>query len=181
MKKSVVLYCSFTGNTQKVAKSIAKGLESQGLDCQLLTIQEAEEQDICFYDYDLVCFGTPSYNWNLPKPAADYLRKKFNQYKKEHGPVPPCAPKKPGKNALLFCTWSGPHTGMKEAIPCMLNMEQYFEHFGFTILDEIYVLSEFVGNEANSTQGVMGDIRGLPSEEDLRRVESQASSLVKRL
>ena len=179
MKKALVLYCSFTGNTEKVANSIAKGLKEGNCDVQLVSVKNAENIDL--FAYDLVCFGVPSINWNLPKPAADYLHGRFNQYKKEFGPIPPCAPAKPGKNALLFCTWSGPHTGMREAIPCMLSMEQYFEHFGFTVLDEWYVLSEFIGNLENSTLGRMGDIRGLPSKEDLARIATQAKNLVVRL
>lgn len=179
MKKAVVLYCSFTGNTQEVAKSIAEGLEAGGCEVRLATIQEAA--DIDFFAYDLVCFGVPSINWYLPKPAADYLRGQFNRYKQEHGPIQPCAPSVPGRNALLFCTWSGPHTGMKEAIPCMLAMEQYFEHLGFLVLDEWYVLSEFVGDLASSTLGRMGDIRGLPSAEDLARIKKQAENIVVRL
>ncbi|MDO4582274.1 MAG: flavodoxin domain-containing protein [Bacillota bacterium] len=179
MKKAVVIYCSFTGNTEKVAKSIASGLSKAGCEVALTTVKEAENIDI--YAYDLVCFGVPSINWYLPKPAADYLKGKFEQYKKDFGPVPPCAPSKPGKNALLFCTWSGPHTGIREAIPCVLAMQQYFEHFGFTVLDEWYVLSEFTGHEENSTMGRMGDIRGLPSAADLLRIEKQAENIVTRL
>jgi len=179
MKKAIVLYCSFTGNTKKVAESIARGLSKKECDVTIHPIQEVGDVDL--YEYDLVCFGVPSINWYPPKPAIDFLRGVFNRNKKEFGPVPPCAPARPGKYALLFCTWSGPHTGMKEAIPCMLAMEQYFEHFGFTVLDEWYILSEFVGNLEYNTLGRMGDIRGLPSAEDLSRIETQAENLLARI
>ena len=179
MKKALVLYCSFTGNTQKVAERIVTGLRRGG--CEVLLRNLKDVGDLDLFAYDLVCFGSPSINWYLPKPAADFLRDRFTRYKKEYGPVPPGAPKKPGKNALLFCTWSGPHTGIREAIPCVLAMQQYFEHFGFTVIDEWYILSEFVGDPVSSTQGRMGDIRGLPSEDDLRRVEKQAENLLARL
>ncbi|WP_294193932.1 flavodoxin domain-containing protein [uncultured Cloacibacillus sp.] len=199
MKKAIVIYCSFTGNTEKVARSVAAGLERGGCAVELMTVKEAET--VSFDDYDLVCFGVPSINWQPPKPAQEYLNKKFAQYKEKYGPVPPCAPSRalarpprrpaphphtppptrPGKNALLFCTWSGPHTGMREAEPCLLVIGQYFEHFGFTVLDKWYILSEFKGSVPNSTLGRMGDIRGLPSLEDLRRVETQAENIVARL
>lgn len=179
MKKAIVIYCSFTGNTEKVARSVAAGLERGGCAVELMTVKEAET--VSFDDYDLVCFGVPSINWQPPKPAQEYLNKKFAQYKEKYGPVPPCAPSRPGKNALLFCTWSGPHTGMREAEPCLLVIGQYFEHFGFTVLDKWYILSEFKGSVPNSTLGRMGDIRGLPSPEDLRRVETQAENIVARL
>ena len=57
-------------------------------------------------------------------------------------------------------------------------MEQYFQHLGFAIVDEWYVLSEFVGNIANSTLGRMGDIRGLPTETELERITQQARNIV---
>ncbi len=178
MKQAVVIYWSNTGNTQKVAESIQKGLADGGVKTGLLKVQDA--RDINFYDYDLVCFGAPSYNWHLPKPADDYLKDKFNQYKKD-GRIKPGAPALPGKSALVFCTYSGPHTGIREAVPAGKYIGQFFEHFGFTVKDEWYVLSEFHGNEENSTLGRMGNIKGLPSRDDLRRISESAHNLAGRL
>ena len=178
MKKAVVIYWSVTGNTEKVAISIQKGLEEGGTTTSLVKVQEAEAID--FYDFDLVCFGAPSYNWHLPKPADDYLRSKFNYYKKE-GRIKVSAPSIPGKNALVFCTYSGPHTGILEAVPAGKYIGQFFEHFGFTVKDEWYVLSEFHGSEENSTLGRMGNIKGLPSKEDLQRIRERAMNLAGRL
>jgi len=178
VKKAVIIFWSHSGNTEKVAVSIQKGLEEGGFHTSLLKVQEAEEID--FYDFDLVCMGVPSYNWHLPKPADDYLRGKFNKYKKA-GRVKVNAPKIPGKNALIFCTYSGPHTGVREAIPVGKFMGQFFEHFGFTVVDEWYVLSEFHGSEENSTLGRMGNIKGLPSTEDLERIKERSKNLASRL
>jgi hypothetical protein len=93
------------------------------------------------------------------------------------GKIKPCAPKIPGKNALIFCTYSGPHTGFDEATPAGKYMGQFFEHLGFAILGEWYVLSEFHGSEENSTRGRMGDIRGKPTEEDLKKIREDAKHL----
>lgn len=174
MSKALVVYLSITGNTEKVAYSIYDGLTEAGFQTAMVKVQEAENED--FYNYDLVCFGAPSYHWHIPKPADDYLKAKFSQYKK-HGRIIPCAPKIPGKNCLVFCTYSGPHTGIREAIPAGKYIGQFFEHFGFTIVDEWYILSEFIGSEENSLNGVMGDIRGLPSERDLARLKQSAYNL----
>jgi hypothetical protein len=137
-------------------------------------IGEAEGLD--FFDFDLVCIGAPSYNWHIPKPADEYLKSKFKQYTNE-GRILPCAPKAPGKYALVFCTYSGPHTGVREAVPAGLYMGQFFEHFGFTVIDEWYILSEFVGNEAMSTKGRMGNVIGLPDERELSRIRESARNL----
>jgi hypothetical protein len=60
-------------------------------------------------------------------------------------------------------------------------MGQFFEHIGFTVLDEWYVLSEFVGNAERSTKGRMGDIRGKPTEEDLQKIRADAKKLASKL
>jgi hypothetical protein len=178
MKKAAVLHWSHSGNTEKVASSIRAGLEAGGLSVAATRVGDAEDVD--FFDYDLVCLGFPSYNWHTPKPVEEFLRAKFARYLKE-GRILPGAPLLPGKNALIFCTYSGPHTGIREAIPAGKYAGQYFEHLGFTVLDEWYVLAEFHGNEGLSTLGRMGNIKGLPSERDLERIEDQARLLALRL
>jgi hypothetical protein len=91
------------------------------------------------------------------------------------------APKLPGKHALIFCTYSGPHTGMREAVPPVLYAGQFFEHLGFTIVGEWYVVGEFHGSLEASTRGRLGDIRGRPNQEDLHNVKHDAIQLVQQL
>ncbi len=177
MKTALVLYWSATGNTEKVANSITAGLKDAGWTVTQHKLAEAEEDN--FFAYDLICFGIPSINWHVPAPAEKYLKAKFADYKKE-GRVLPGAPKI-GKSVLLFCTYSGPHTGMHEAVPAVKYAGQFFEHFGFDVADEWYILSEFHGSEENNTLGRMGDIRGLPTEADLTRVRTAAQNLANRL
>ena len=117
----------------------------------------------------------PSYSWCVPQPFNDFLRKKFTQYR-DAGKVKPSSPRI-GKSALVFCSYSGPHTGIDEAIPAALYMAQFFDHLGFDILDKWYILGEFVGNIEMSTKGRLGDIRGLPSEADLKELQEKAEKL----
>ena len=84
----------------------------------------------------------------------------------------------PGKNALIFCAYSEPHTGIREAIPAGLCAGQFLEHLGFTVVAEWYVVGEFHGKEENSTRGRLGDIRGRPNEEDLRKVKEDTIKAV---
>jgi hypothetical protein len=65
----------------------------------------------------------------------------------------------PGKYTLVFCTFSGPHTGVNEATTTGKYIDQFFEHIGFTVIDEWYVLSEFHGREDYLIKGRMDDIR----------------------
>ena len=71
---------------------------------------------------------------------------------------------------MIFCTYSGPHTGLDEAIPLGKYIGQFFTHIGFSIIDEMYILSEFHGSKEISTKGRMGDIRGNPSEGELKKI-----------
>ena len=178
MKKALIVYLSITGNTEKVAKSLYQGLVAGGFTTVIKKVQDAADED--FFDYDLVCFGTPSYNWHVPKPAEDYLKAKFRQYDKA-GKIIPGSPAVPGKSHLVFCTYSGPHTGIREALPAGKYVGQFFEHFGFSLVDEWYVLSEFIGSEQHNTFGRMGNIKGLPSEADLERLRDRAHNLALRL
>lgn len=178
MKRAMIVYWSKTGNTEKVAFAIKEGLEAAGMEVSILTTQNAANVD--FYEYNLVSVGCPSYFWHPPKPVDDFLRSKFTHYR-SRGRVTLGAPKVPGRNALVFCTYSGPHTGINEAIPVGKYMGQFFEHLGFTVVGEWYVLGEFHGFEAASTKGKMGDITGRPSEEDLGKVRRDAFEVAERL
>jgi hypothetical protein len=176
--KAAILYWSKTGNTEKVALVIRGELEAAGVDVLLKRTEEAGDVD--FYGYDLICVGFPSYRWHPPQPVDDFLKRKFREYRGQ-GRVKTGAPKVPGKHALVFCTYSGPHTGIREAIPAGLYVGQFFEHLGFTVLDEWYIVGEYHGSLERSTRGRLGDIRGRPNEEDLDEVKRRVARLLERV
>jgi flavodoxin len=176
--KTLIIYWSKTGNTEKVALCLKEGLEIAGSEVILKRTEEAE--DIDFYNYDLTCIGFPSYHWHPPEPMADFLKRKFSNYLKK-GHVKTGAPKVQGKYALVFCTYSGPHTGINEVIPAGKYAGQFFEHLGFTVLDEWYIIGEYHGSEQKSTKGRMGDIRGRPNDEDIRKVRKDAIHLFEKI
>jgi flavodoxin len=178
MKRAVIVYWSKTGNTEKAAQAIKEGLEEAGIKVAVKKPEDAEDLD--FFSYDLVCVGFPSVQWHPPKPMADFLQKKFVEYR-EQGKVKLGAPKVAGKNALVFCTYSGPHTGVGEAVPAGKYVGQFFEHLGFNVIDEWYVLCEFHGSEENSTKGKMGNIKGKPNKEDLRKIIKDAQTIARKL
>jgi len=178
LKSALIVFFSSTGNTQKVAYAIKEGLEKGGMKVELKKPSEVANVD--FYSYDLVGVGSPSIEWQPAKPMTDLLKAKLNVYR-GGGRIKPCAPKVPGKNALVFVTYSGPHTGMDEATPAGKTMRQYFEHFGFTIAAEWYVVGEFHGREDMSTLGRLGDIRGRPTKEDLSRIEDDAQQIAQKI
>jgi len=173
--KAVIIYWSKTGNTEKVALAIKESLQETGMSVSLKKVEDAGEID--FFAYDLICLGFPSYRWRPPKPVDEFLNSTFRAHRKE-GRVKVSAPKLSDKNALIFCTYSGPHSGIREAIPAGLYAGQFFEHIGFTVLDELYVVGEFHGSVEESTKGKLGDIRGRPNAEDLSTVKADVKKLI---
>jgi hypothetical protein len=176
--KAAVIYWSKSGNTEKAALALKEGLEASGTQVVFRRVEEANDLD--FFDYDLICVGFPSYQWHPPDPVDTFLKSRFGQWR-QAGHVKTAAPKVPGRNALIFCTYSGPHTGLNEAIPAGKYAGQFFEHLGFTVLDEWYILGEFHGSLERSTKGRMGDIRGRPNEEDLQKVKRDTADLLRRI
>jgi hypothetical protein len=176
--KAAVIYWSKSGNTEKVAKAIREGLETSGV--QVIFRRTEETTDLDWFEYDLVCVGFPSYQWLPQEATITYLKNKMTAYRQQ-GRVKVGSPRIPGKHALVFCTFSGPHTGISEAIPAGKYVGQFFDHLGFNVLDEWYVVGEFHGREDNSTQGRMGDIRGKPTAEDLSKISEDTIRLISRL
>lgn len=175
---AALIFWSKTGNTEQAAHAIKQGLEAGGVRVELSRVEEIEGLD--YFDYDLVCLGFPSYQWTPPAAVMRVLKEKHRTYARD-GRVKVNAPPVAGTRALVFCTYSGPHTGIDEAIPAVKVAGQFFEHLGIRVVDEWYVVGEFHGDEEASTQGCLGDIRGRPNDEDLRRLRERARSLVRRL
>jgi len=178
MKEALLIYWSKTGNTEKVSMAIKEGLEAAGLKVAMKRLEEAEDVD--FLDYDLVVFGSPTYQWHPPPLVDAFLKKKHDLYCCQ-GKIALCTPKVPGKNALIVCTYAGPHTGINEAIPVGKYIGQFFEHLGFHIIDEWHILSEYRGWKEGNTEGKMGDIRGKPNQEDLLKIRNKAEEIGKKL
>ena len=178
MNNALIIYFSKTGNTEKIALAIRRGLKKAGLEVTVKKVNEATEEEL--YDYDLVCFGSPVLHSLPPPPVFSFIRKNEKKYR-DAGEVNLFSPKVINKNALIFCTYSGPHCGINEALPVGKYIRQFFEHLGFDIKGEWYEVGEFHGWEAGSTKGRLGDIRGRPNAEDLALVELKTTQLVRSL
>jgi flavodoxin len=176
--KALIVYWSKSGNTEKVARAISAGLTEAGASVAVKT--PAEAQNIDYFDYDFVCVGSPSYQWMPAEPMKKFLEDKLAEHRKT-GKIKPSAPKIPGKNALVFVTYSGPHTGLAEATPAGKFMGQFFEHIGFSVVAEWYVLCEFHGSVENSTLGRMGDIRGKPTSNELKEITAKTKKLAEKI
>ncbi len=99
MKSAVIIYWSKTGNTEKVASAIREGLEAAGVQTIMKRSEDAEKVE--FFDYDLVCLGSPAYEFHLPKPMADYIKTKLTDYRKR-GFVKIVCPESPWEKRISF-------------------------------------------------------------------------------
>ena len=67
MKTALILYFSSTGNTEKVAQALRLGLEEAGV---LVTVKKPQEAaNVDYFNFDLVCVGSPAIQWHPAKPA----------------------------------------------------------------------------------------------------------------
>jgi len=116
--------------------------------------------------------------WLPVKPVLNYIEEKHKLHGKR-GDIKLCALKIPGKTAVVFCTYSGPHTGISEATTAGKYMRQFFEHIDFEVAGEWYIAGKVHGSEEASTMGKLEDIRGRPKEQALAQVESGVSQSVR--
>ncbi|OKY77739.1 MAG: Flavodoxin [Candidatus Methanohalarchaeum thermophilum] len=176
--KVLNLYYSLSGNTKKVAERISSTVEELGHEVNTVKITvNTDASDVDLLDYDFVFNGSGVYQWLPGEPMMDLfdeLRERYN----EIGDIKPGSPKRKGKMAVVYCTYGGVHTGKHEATPAVKYMEQMYDHLGFYILDEWYIIGEYPNSyETASTEGRLGDIRGKPGEKDLKEIEEKTKGL----
>jgi multimeric flavodoxin WrbA len=178
--KALIVYYSVTGNTEKVALAIERGVRKGGLKPVIKKVTEAYQEEL--FNYDLICFGTPVLHAFVPPPVNKFIRKKSREYGSRNQIIVP-SPKIPGKIAFVFVTYSAPHIGIDEASPAGKYVKSFFGHLGFDVREEWYVIGEFRGlgklGKMYSTRGFLGDIRGRPNAEDLVRIEEKTIKAVR--
>jgi len=71
--KALVVYDSMYGNTEKVAKALAAGLESGGVDVDVVKVDAVKFDELG--EVDLLCVGSPVHAWNASKPVKEFLER----------------------------------------------------------------------------------------------------------
>jgi len=171
------VYYSQTGNTEKIAQSIAEAAASLGH--QVKTIRAVHGLDLDFFIYDFIFVGSGVYQWLPGKPLLDILRGHRQKYA-DAGMIRPCAPRLPDKKVVVYCTYAGVHTGISEAVPAVKFSGQLFDHLGFTIIDEWYFVGGFPAADFqhHNTGGRLGNIAGRPDARDLQEVAERVKAIL---
>jgi flavorubredoxin len=74
--KALVVYDSVYGNTAKVARALAAGLESEGVDVNIVKVDAVRFDELG--SIDLLCVGGPVHAWNASKPVKEFLERLKN-------------------------------------------------------------------------------------------------------
>ncbi len=176
--KVLNLYHSTTGNTARVAETINKAVRELGHEIDAVKVSKDLEADLL--SYDVIFAGSGVYQWLPGKPMIEFITRIRKHYV-DAGEIIPCAPRRKGRKAIIYCTYGGAHTGVNEAIPAVKFMGQLFDHLGIEVVDEWYVVGEYHPEKyrAFSTTGRLGDITGRPNEHDLREVAEKVTGILR--
>ncbi len=149
MKKAIVIYDTKFGNTEKIARALARGMEKQGFGVDCVKAEEVDVEQLV--EYDFLAVGGPTHSWGISKPLKTFLEKLKSADVK-------------GKKAFAFDTkyksrWAGsagkgigktlkklgmnvvkPHSSaivMGNEGPLEEGMEEMFEQIGVEISESI--------------------------------------------
>ena len=71
MAKALVVYYSLYGNTEKIAKALAAGLNSGGVNVDVVKVEAVKFDELS--KIDLLCVGSPVHAWSASKPVKEFL------------------------------------------------------------------------------------------------------------
>ena len=177
--KILNLYYSSTGNTEKVAQRIAAAAAQAGHEVD--TVKVAGDQDLDVLSYDLVFMGSGVYQWLPGKPLQEFVTARLAHYAAA-GEIKLASPRRPGKKAVVYCTYGGAHTGVNEAVPAVKYLGQLLDHLGFEVVAEWYVVGEYPAKgrfQEYSIGGRLGNIEGRPNEADLEEVAQRVAGILR--
>jgi flavodoxin len=73
MKRAIVIYDTKFGNTEKIARALARGMEKQGIKVDCV---KADEVDIDkLVEYDFLVIGGPTHGFGVSRPMKAFLEK----------------------------------------------------------------------------------------------------------
>lgn len=73
LAKALVIYGSVYGNTEKIAKALAQGMESAGVEVVLATVGDVDLGKLG--EYDLLAIGAPTQGFGIYKPMTEFLER----------------------------------------------------------------------------------------------------------
>lgn len=162
MSKSIVIYNSRGGNTEKVASSIAEGLETEAVN---------SDQIPDLSDYNLIVVGTWVAGGKPSGGGKEYLSKLDSEQLKD-------------KKMVLFFTAGGVDNSPNASANIKKTMEQVFAEMEEFVKDKAEVVEERLAIRGAFRLFRFGPglfSRGHPNEEELQHAKEFGESLKKYL
>ena len=172
MKRNLIVYASRTGNTEKVAKELAKNFERYGWTNTLKKLPDdydAKNPDFNFDDYDFVCVGSPVIS-ELP---LDQIRTvTYGQPGlKKLTPGPKCG--------IVFCSYGGIHLGPVEAAPALKLLEVELMHQLYNVIGSLAIPGSM--GDFDNPDVYYNDLIDRPNEQDMKDVATFVDEIMKKL
>ncbi len=73
MSKALVVYDSLYGNTEMVARALAEGLKSKGIDVNVVKVDAFNSDQL--NGVELLCVGSPTQAWNASKSTKEFVER----------------------------------------------------------------------------------------------------------
>jgi flavodoxin len=75
MKMAIVVYDTKFGNTEKIAKSLASGMNERGIEVDCVKVGDVQINKLT--EYNLIAIGGPTHGFGMSKPIKEFIEK-FN-------------------------------------------------------------------------------------------------------
>lgn len=179
-KKSLIIYASWTGNTEKVALRFKNVFDKYGWNCDILKVtKHTDVHNPPYYldDYDLVCVGSPIVSGIPVKEIFDDhlgIMMPHNLFRakptpvEEFGPITDCYRSLKG---IAFVTYGGTRWGPPEALPSLACLQNRLEDMKIRCIGQFACAGGMKGGHGHSLDK-LADTKGWALEE--------AASLVQR-
>jgi len=197
-QRSLIIYSSHSGNTEKVAFRFKETFEKHGWGLDIFRVDKKTDINnppFDFNDYEFVCVGSgiilhlpyneilmlirrrifgidPRVMHRMRDEEITYLKSpvpKLSDVEKEMNPHRKMTVGKDARRAIVFATYSGFEFGPKEAEPTLRLLELEIEHLGFKCIGSFCCPGKFLNDPTPGTYH--GDIRRRPDERDLIKAE----------
>lgn len=149
--QAIVTYYSQTGNTEKVAKALAKGMGKAGASVTVKRIEDVDPSELG--KYDLICIGTPVHYFRAAGKVREFLEK---------------LPNLTGKFGVSFSTHGGFGPGRSLSV-----VESALRSRGARILGGLTTVA------ANHHYRLFVLFKNRPNEDDLRKFEKFGRTVIR--
>ena len=175
-QKSLIVYASYSGNTEKVAQVFKGVFEKKGWECDMFKIDKKTDFENPPFDYSkygFVCIGSLVADSQPVPEIMDIMRK--NPLSAHYRPA--AGKKGEGyhmvtagpKKGIVFVTYGGAHMGPKEPVPALMSMALELEHLKFICVGQFACPGKMF--DEPMPQYFYKDLHLRPNERDLKKAE----------